>query len=53
MKGGTNGGVNECGALALYPREYDDIEVMLNGFGRWIWEVGKVGNQLCEESLDG
>ena len=33
MKGGTNGGVYGCGALALYLRECDDIEVMLNGFG--------------------
>ena len=29
-----------CGALAWYQRECDDLEVIQNGFGRWIWEVG-------------
>ena len=35
-----------CGALAWYQRECDDIEVIQNGFGRWVWEVGKVRNEL-------
>ena len=36
----------ECGALAWYQRECDDLEVIQNGFGRWLWEVGKVRNEL-------
>ena len=28
-----------CGALAWYQRECDDLEVIQNGFGRWLWEV--------------
>ena len=35
-----------CGALAWYQRECDDLEVIKNGFGRWLWEVGKVRNEL-------
>ena len=35
-----------CGALAWYQRECDDLEVVQNGFGRWLWEVGKVRNEL-------
>ena len=27
-------------------RECDDLEVIQNGFGRWLWEVGKVRNEL-------
>ena len=29
---------------------YDDLEVIQNVFGRWLWEVGKVQNELvrCE-----
>ena len=29
-----------CGTLAWYQRECDDLEVIQNGFGRWLWEVG-------------
>ena len=35
-----------CGALACYRYECDDLEVMQNGFGRCLWEVGKVRNEL-------
>ena len=35
-----------CGALAWYQRECDDLEVIENGFGRWLWEVGNVRNEL-------
>ena len=35
-----------CGALAWYQRECDDLEVIQNGFGRWLWEVGNVQNEL-------
>ena len=35
-----------CGALRWYQREYDDLKVIQNGFGRWLWEVGKVRNEL-------
>ena len=35
-----------CGALAWYQRECDDLEVIQNGFGRWLWEVGNVRNEL-------
>ena len=34
----------ECGALAWYQRECDYLEVIQNGFGRWLWEVGNVRN---------
>ena len=34
-----------CGALARYLCECDDLEVMQNGFGRWLGEVGKVRNK--------
>ena len=33
-----------CGALAWYQYECDDLEVIENGFGRWLWEVRKVLN---------
>ena len=35
-----------CEALACYQRECDDLEMIQNGFGRWLWEVGKVRNEL-------
>ena len=35
-----------CGALTWYQRECDDLEVIQNGFGRWLWEVGNVRNEL-------
>ena len=41
-----------CGALAWYQRECDDLEVIQNGFGRRLWEVGKVRNELVR-NLDG
>ena len=34
-----------CGALAWYQRECDDLDVIQNGFGRWLWEVGMVRNE--------
>ena len=37
-----------CGALAWYQRECDDLEVIQNGFGRWLWEVGKVWTELVK-----
>ena len=27
-------------------RECDDLEVIQNGFGRWLWEVGNGRNEL-------
>ena len=27
-----------CGALAWYQRECDDLDVIQNGFGRWLWK---------------
>ena len=33
-------------ALAWYQRECDDLEVIQNRFGRWLWEVEKVRNEL-------
>ena len=38
-----------CGALAWYQRECDDLEVIQNGFGRWLWEVGNVRNELVRD----
>ena len=38
--------IYECGALAWYQRECDDLEVLQSGFERWLWEVGKVRNEL-------
>ena len=38
--------VYECGTLSWYQHQCDDLEVMQNGFDRWIWEVGKVRNDL-------
>ena len=35
-----------CGALAWYQRGCDYLEVIQNGFGRWVWEVGNVRNGL-------
>ena len=34
------------GALTLYQDECDDLEMLQNGFDRWLWEVGKVRNEL-------
>ena len=31
-----------CGGLVWYQCECDDLEVILNGFGSLLWEVGKV-----------
>ena len=39
----------ECGALTWYQRQCDDLEVIQNGFGRWLWEVGKVRNKLVRD----
>ena len=36
----------ECGALAWYQCACDVLEVIQNGFGSWLWEVGKVWNEL-------
>ena len=38
-----------CGSLAWYQRECDDLEVIQNGFGRWLWEVGKIRNELVRD----
>ena len=35
-----------CGALAWYNYECDDLEVMQNGMGRGLWDVGNVKNEL-------
>ena len=35
-----------CGALAWYQRDYDDLEVIQNSFGRCLWEVGNVRHEL-------
>ena len=35
-----------CRALAWYQRECDDLEVIQNGFARWLWEIGNVRNEL-------
>ena len=35
-----------CGALAWYHRDCGDLYVIQNGFGMWLWEVGKVWNEL-------
>ena len=35
-----------CGALEWYQCEHDDLEVIQNGFDRWLWEVGKIPNEL-------
>ena len=43
----------ECGALTWYQCEYAGLEVIQNGFGRWLWEVGKVPNELVRGELDG
>ena len=36
----------ECGVLAWYQHKCDDLEVMQNGMGRWLWDVGRVRNEL-------
>ena len=38
-----------CGALAWYQCECDDLEVIQNVFGRWLWEVGNEVYRLVEE----
>ena len=35
-----------CGAVSWYQCECDDLEVIQNGFGRWLWEVEKERNAL-------
>ena len=35
-----------CGALAWYQRESDDLEVIQNGLGRLLWEVGNGRKRL-------
>ena len=35
-----------CETQAWYQRECDDLEVIQNGFGSWLYEVGKVWNEL-------
>ena len=35
-----------CGALAWYQRECDDLEVIQNGFERWLCKLGNVRNEL-------
>ena len=42
-----------CGALAWYQRECNDLEVIQNGLGRWLWEVGKVRNELVRVESGG
>ena len=39
-----------CGARAWYQRECDNLEVIQNGFVKWLWNVEKVRNELvrCE-----
>ena len=41
-----------CGALAWYQHECDNLEVIQNGFGRWLWEVGKVRNELVRRGSE-
>ena len=35
-----------CGALECYQRDCDDLKVIQNRFDRWLWEVGKIRNEL-------
>ena len=35
-----------CGALSWYQHECDGLDVIQNGFGRLLWEVGKVRNEV-------
>ena len=35
-----------CGALTLYPKKCDDLEIRQNGMGRWLWNVENVINEL-------
>ena len=35
-----------CGAFEWYQRECDNLEVIQNGFGRWLWKVGKIRNEV-------
>ena len=34
-----------CGVLAWYQRECDNLEVIQNGFSRWLCDVGNVRNE--------
>ena len=36
----------ECGALAWYQKECDDLEIRQNGMGRWLWDVENARNEL-------
>ena len=38
-----------CEALAWHQHECYDLEVIQNGFGRCLWEVGKVQNELVRD----
>ena len=38
-----------CGALPWYQPECNDLEAIQNGLGRWLWEVGKVRNELVRD----
>ena len=40
-----------CQALTWCQRDCDDLEVMQNGFGRWLWEVGMVRNELLRREF--
>ena len=35
-----------CGTLVWYQRKCNDFEEIQNGFGIYLWEVGKVRNEL-------
>ena len=43
----------ESGALAWYQRECKALKVIQNGFGRWLWEVVKVRNELVRGEFGG
>ena len=30
----------------MVQHECDNLEVIQNGFGRWLWDIGKVWNEL-------
>ena len=36
------------GALVWYQRECNDLEVIKDGFGSWLWKVEKVRNYLVK-----
>ena len=35
-----------CEALPWYQSQCDDLEMIKNLFGKWLWEAGKVWNEL-------